>query len=237
MNATEQEPDADPGAKGLLSPAADAINKRRCKVCKKKKTLTEFEIYDVGSARKRRHTCKACSLIASIQRKCKTCKKTKPIAEFPFVRGKSGIRRHHCNFCNTARVESHHAKNMDDRLARQRAHYDAHAEEIAQDRRDRKGESLGYMLSVLRRLVTYAGGCVACGEDNPHFLTVVPITYAVDSKDLVRIPGYRESGSGLYLDIIRQGMPDELQVLCFNCKYGRRRTGGTLVFDGRTDVE
>ena len=215
----------------ITTAAASATNKRRCKVCKKKKQLVEFPIYDVGAVQKRRHTCKACCAMAEIQRKCKTCRQIKPIAEFPFVKGASGSRRYHCRVCNSARVEAHHEQNMGARLARARAKYDPDAQR--EKLRDRAGESLDYAMSVLRRLVGYAGGCAACGENNPYFLTVSPIEFT--ERDYVRVPGYRESGSGLYLDIIRLGMPPELQILCFNCKFGRRRTGGTLVFDVRRD--
>lgn len=212
-----------------ISAAVDATNKRRCKVCKKKKVLTEFPIYNFGAAQKRRHTCKACALIAEAQRKCKKCKVVKPIEAFPFVRGESGMRRHACRVCNTARVEAHHAGDMAARLAQARARYDPDAAKAA--RRERAGEKLAYSMAVLRRLVGYAGGCVACGESNPYFLTVVPVDFT--ERDFVRVPGYRADGNGLYLDILRLGMPPELQVLCFNCKYGRRRNGGVLVVDAR----
>lgn len=213
------------------SAAANAVNRRRCKVCKRKKVLTEFPVYNVGAVQKRRHTCKDCAAIAEIQRKCKTCKKVKKIEEFPFVRGESGMRRHHCRYCNSARVEAHHAGDRELRLAQARARYDPAA--AKEKRRERLGESLDYAMSVLRRLVSYAGGCVACGEADPYFLTVVPVEFT--ERDFVRISGYREAGSGLYLDILRLGMPPELQVLCFNCKYGRRRNGGVLVVDARQD--
>ena len=65
----------------------------------------------------------------------------------------------------------------------------------------------------------YGAECNCCGQTGKMFLTVD------------RINGYlqRRRGQGgfeLYRQIIKDGFPDDIQVLCFNCKLGRKGNGG-----------
>ena len=66
----------------------------------------------------------------------------------------------------------------------------------------------------------YGRKCACCGEDNPGFL----------SMDHINQDGWahRKHGSGnaIYRYAITNGFPDTLQILCFNCNYGRARNGG-----------
>ena len=69
-------------------------------------------------------------------------------------------------------------------------------------------------------LDTYGPICSCCGESNRKFLTI----------DHVNNDGYLErkkhSGLSLYPRIIREGFPDTIRILCWNCNTGRYHNGG-----------
>ena len=67
----------------------------------------------------------------------------------------------------------------------------------------------------------YGAKCACCGESNRDFLTIDHINN--DGAKLRKIDG---SGLTFYRWIIKSNYPDFFQVLCYNCNYGRQRTGG-----------
>lgn len=69
-------------------------------------------------------------------------------------------------------------------------------------------------------LMHYGGVCVCCGEYNLAFLVL----------DHINNDGGKErkisKGSGFYTALIKKGFPDNLQVLCCNCNWGKHINGG-----------
>jgi Protein of unknown function (DUF2695) len=67
----------------------------------------------------------------------------------------------------------------------------------------------------------YGAECNCCGQIQKLFLTV----------DRINNDGYlyRRGGQGgfkLYRNIINDRFPNDIQILCFNCKLGRQKNGG-----------
>lgn len=68
----------------------------------------------------------------------------------------------------------------------------------------------------------YGGKCVCCGETISRFLT---IDHKNNDGAERRKEGYH-IGPALYREIIEEGFPDDLQLLCFNCNAGKHLNGG-----------
>lgn len=168
-------------------------------------------------------------------RTCKKCNETKALEDFPLYDAQNGRRRHECTACNKQRVDAHHVAHKAHRLERARVRYQADpAAKWTPERRARARELGRVRYEELRSKVfdRHGGECQACGETERLFLTVDHINN--DGWQLrAGENGYRETGSGLYLDILRHGMRKDLEVLCFNCNFGKRRNGGILVKDRR----
>ena len=66
----------------------------------------------------------------------------------------------------------------------------------------------------------YGGKCVCCGETEPLFLTIDHI-----NNDGAK---HRKKTKGIqfYPWIIRNGFPEDLQILCWNCNMGKYHNGG-----------
>lgn len=82
--------------------------------------------------------------------------------------------------------------------------------------------------TVLKQtIVNHYGGkcaCPGCSETNIRFLT---IDHKKDDGGAIRKADKRmRKPHQLYRWIIKQGYPDDLQVLCFNCNCGRAGNGG-----------
>lgn len=167
-------------------------------------------------------------------RTCRKCSLTKALSDFPVYDAATGKRRHECKACNTARVEAHHEANKAERLRKARERYQEDPIAVwTPERRQRAKELDRERYEKTRNEVfdKYGSECKACGETERLFLTIDHINN--DGWKLRKENGYRESGIGLYLDILRNGMRDDLEVLCFNCNFGKRRNGGVLVKDIR----
>lgn len=70
----------------------------------------------------------------------------------------------------------------------------------------------------LEVIKAYGGKCNCCGEKAERFLSI----------DHINNDGKQEHGRGLafYYRIIKEGFPDRLTILCFNCNIGRALNGG-----------
>jgi len=70
----------------------------------------------------------------------------------------------------------------------------------------------------------YGGFCTCCGEGNPLFLTMDHVNNDghLDRHQL----GKTQSSHSFYLQLRREPVRDDLQVLCFNCNLGRSMNGG-----------
>jgi hypothetical protein len=95
-----------------------------------------------------------------------------------------------------------------------RAYYRQHVDEAKQYAKDRRKRLQDEVFSA------YGEICVCCGESNRAFLTI-------DHVDGGGTQHRRDIGSAdsLYLTIIREGFPDDYQVLCYNCNNAKHRFG------------
>lgn len=75
-----------------------------------------------------------------------------------------------------------------------------------------------------RFLAHYGGACKCCSEDNSRLLTAEHINN--DGKKHSNKNGRRYTGHNLYLALEKEGYPDDITVLCFNCNVGSRNNGG-----------
>jgi len=167
---------------------------------------------------------------------CKKCNETKPLNTFPVYNREKGYRRHECKECNTERVESHHQANKVERLQKARERYQENPLAVWTPERRQRAKELDrvrYMRIKNKVFDLYGDECRACGERERLFLTIDHINN--DGWKLRKENGYREFGIGLYIDILRNGMRDDLEVLCYNCNFGKRQNGGILVKDRRVE--
>lgn len=67
----------------------------------------------------------------------------------------------------------------------------------------------------------YGAVCACCGEDDPRFLSIDHV-YGGGGKHRRAIRG---QGS-MYEWAVKNGFPDTLQLLCFNCNMGKQWNGG-----------
>jgi hypothetical protein len=68
----------------------------------------------------------------------------------------------------------------------------------------------------------YGGVCKCCGESNRFFLTLDHINN--DGHEHRKRLG---SSKQIYTHLRREGWPDYVRLLCFNCNLGRAINGGT----------
>lgn len=69
----------------------------------------------------------------------------------------------------------------------------------------------------------YGGKCTCCGIDDIRFLNIDHI-YGGGNKHRRDIG--RSSGTGFYYWIRVNNYPEDFQVLCYNCNFGRAKHGG-----------
>lgn len=170
-----------------------------------------------------------------MHRTCKKCSQEKDIEEFPLYNAKQGKRRYECNSCQRGRMNSYYEGSKPKRLKGARDRYHANPAAVWSPERKERAYKLArerkqkYLEQVL---AMYGPVCVACGEDTPIFLTIDHIHNDGWEK---RKENYREAGIAFYLDILRNGKRHDLEILCFNCNYGKNRNGGVLVKDRRVN--
>jgi len=68
----------------------------------------------------------------------------------------------------------------------------------------------------------YGAACACCGEVYPEFLT---IDHMNGDGHLRRHQGVDQRGQSWYRQIIREGFPGDLQLLCWNCNEAKRIYG------------
>ena len=72
----------------------------------------------------------------------------------------------------------------------------------------------------------YGWRCNCCGETTSKFLTIDHINND-GYKDRCRNgKGHRFSGLYFYRKIIKEDFPKSLQILCYNCNYGKKVNNG-----------
>lgn len=168
-----------------------------------------------------------------MKRTCTKCTEEKEIDEFPFYNRAKGLRRHECDACHKVRMNGHYRANYDHRLNNARERYRRNPSVVWTLERRTKAYRLANERNARNRgkvFDMYGAECVACGETEPSFLTLDHIN---NDGGALRKASYREIGTPLWLDIVRNGKRHDLEVLCFNCNFGKQRNGGILVKDRR----
>ena len=174
-------------------------------------------------------------------RTCKNCGQGRPLIDFRVYNKATGARRHECAQCQQNRINAQYWKNPEVKrqasarryVARPWSHWDDAAKQ--QHRERQNGYRRGHLQEVFNH---YGARCACCGETEPMFLTVDHVNN--DGYLLRKANGRRavEAGS-LYRLIIRQGFPEDYQVLCYNCNCGKHRNGGVCphhVTEGSTTI-
>jgi hypothetical protein len=69
----------------------------------------------------------------------------------------------------------------------------------------------------------YGNKCICCLESNPLFLTIDHINND-GNKQRLKLFGRNRGGAAhtLYLYIIKNNFPSDLQLLCYNCNMGKK---------------
>lgn len=166
-------------------------------------------------------------------RKCKKCNRDKPLIDFPLYCREPERRRHECHACNRARLNQHYVENADHiRKQRRDAYRVSPSTNWTPEQRERKYELSREVTQRMRELVyhQYGNRCSCCGEDNPLFLTLDHVNN--DGHKVRKVHGM--SGA-LYRWVIRNGFPDVLQLLCYNCNMGKARNKGICPHQARSN--
>ena len=167
-------------------------------------------------------------------KKCSICKVEKEIDNF-FLHSKShdGIQSH-CKACHYIMAKKCRNKNIEKYRERERRcgkryrlknaqRYREKARKsyyLHRDRRlsERRKLNLGFKLNIIEK---YGGKCSCCGESDYRFL-------CIDHKNN---DGYEHrkkvrGGENMYRFILKNNYPENFQILCFNCNFGRAFYGG-----------
>ena len=157
-------------------------------------------------------------------RRCKHCYQEKLISEFHVYDKTTGARRHECIPCYRVRMNASYRKNREKRLANARANYAKNpSSKWTPERRARANERARedrkqYLQFILNH---YGARCACCGEVEPMFLTIDHVNNDGNVKRAEQGVSTR-----LYKWIVKNGFPDDFQVLCYNCNCGKHRNGG-----------
>jgi len=156
---------------------------------------------------------------ANATRTCSLCKQEKPILQFYF-RKHVGYYESRCKDCLSKINRKYYEKNRASVLVVAKAYRDKNPGRI----RTYLGKYSKERGRLMKETVVrhFGGKCACCGESDIGFLTI----------DHVNNDGgkhRKEIGkAGLYMWLIRHNFPAtyELQVLCFNCNFGKNHNGG-----------
>lgn len=138
---------------------------------------------------------------------CAKCRVKKPLERFK--RLKSG---HPHSYCTECRNKDATRRRRADPESYRAANRKAHTAEYQKSRRDR---------TRAETYLHYGNCCSCCGEVGFLFLTLDHVNN--DGKE------HRAKYNGIPMWEVarREGYPDTLRILCYNCNCGRARNGGT----------
>lgn len=88
----------------------------------------------------------------------------------------------------------------------------------------KKQRKQDYALLYKEVLSHYGNCCACCKEAGKLFLTIDHVNN--DGNVQRKLLGGRATGGSLYLAIIKADFPKDLQILCYNCNFGKHRNGG-----------
>ncbi len=142
-------------------------------------------------------------------RTCKKCGAQKPIVDFGEYRTKDGRegRRYECKTCIAARQLKQYRENKE----RHDAYKAKSTEKLWQETLD-----------------VYGRVCRCCGESEPDFLCIDHINDDGNKERAVLRPTEPRTfgGKTYYAWLRKNGWPQHVQLLCFNCNFAKARTRG-----------
>lgn len=145
---------------------------------------------------------------------CTQCKEEKNSEEdFYLIRGKP---RAECKACNSKRTVKWGQANRDRRNASAKKWRESHPEELKQVVK----RNCFKRKKICIEHYGIDSGCVCCSEKEICFLTLDHIQD--DASEKKKTTGERLR----YWMVIRDGFPEGLQTLCFNCQWGKRINKG-----------
>jgi len=161
-------------------------------------------------------------------RKCVKCDKEKSIEEFSLADIKREYRRHECKACESERkikwYNANHAREVAKRKKYQWEHRGIRPVEV----RKRNAEyQKRYRLKLKTKVFNHYGNeCACCGETEPCFLSIDHVNN--DGYAMRKYGGHvpQHHGARFYLWIVNHNFPDDFQILCMNCNFGKARNGG-----------
>lgn len=150
---------------------------------------------------------------------CKMCKIEKPINEFHMLE-----KRKYGPYPNCYCKECSHIKSKEYREKYKQEHGIAHTTEWKQNHREAarqhdKNRNKRIKLAVVS---AYGGICTCCGEHRIEFLTIEHINHdGKEHREKIGGAGHR-GGFKIYLDILKQGCPNNYTIFCMNCNFATR---------------
>jgi hypothetical protein len=150
---------------------------------------------------------------------CKDCGTKKPLTEFRHRKNHYGVMVPiaRCRPCEPA-YEKRLRDNTPQRertLAYRREYHRKNGDQI------RARNAAWRWERRLKVLAAYGGKCVCCGESTPEFLVLDHINGGgtAERKQL-------GNGNEIIAQLIREGYPETMQILCANCNMAKERPGG-----------
>ena len=171
-------------------------------------------------------------------RRCKKCGRDKLLIEFNLYDRSKGLRRHECQSCHRNRMNGWFLEHKEEASRRSAKWYKENpSHSWPEERKERaRANNRKYARQSLEIIIEHYGDkCICCGEANRGFLTLDHVNN--DGAELRKQHG--NSGLSFYRWVIKNGFPDFLQVLCYNCNFGRQRNGGICpheIKDGSTTI-
>lgn len=161
-------------------------------------------------------------------RRCTKCLLEKPIDEFNLSNIRLGHRRHECKACESERKKNWYNANHA-REAHKRAEY-ARRHNVersgSQEFRTRNRKYQRDYRQKLKAIVYdhYGHRCACCGETEPLFLSIDHVNN--DGYALRKYNGHPQQNARFLKWLIDNNFPDDFQILCMNCNFGKSKNGG-----------
>lgn len=162
------------------------------------------------------------------ERRCTKCDTVQTIENFHFSHKKAGYRRHECLTCESERKNSWYNANYARETHKRNLYYYENIKPKVKSVEHRKymAEYQKNYYRSLKKVVYdhYGYQCACCGESEPMFLTIDHVNN--DGYAMRKYKG-QPSQTAMFLRwLIDNGFPDEYQILCMNCNFGKARNGG-----------